>query len=135
MTKLLALFETREEAETVRDEILRTGIEANAIRLATKDDLSSSESMAAGVPRNALILSLVSAVPITLILALCTLIIPGAGYLLTAIAIVTLFITRPGDIITEHRESLLAGHALLVVSSPRASTRHVREILRRYEIF
>lgn len=133
MTTLLTLFKTRGEAEMVRDEILSAGIGVDSIDIATKDDLNEPESMEAGKRGRALTLLIVSVLSITLFLALCTLIVPGVGYVLSAAAILIIVITRPRDTISEHREELLSDLTLLVVRSPRASTKNVRKILQRYE--
>jgi hypothetical protein len=134
MKPLRAVFETREKAEAAREELLRSGIVNDAIRIATKDDLNDSLAKGGGKRAVPAGLALVIAVPGTLILALFVLIVPGVAYALAAVALLTVFFTPARDSILDHREVLMAGLTLLEVRSRGAGMTRARKILQRYEV-
>jgi hypothetical protein len=133
MKPLRAVFETREEAEAAREDLLLSGLAEGAISILTKDDLNGQTRNG---NRRALppALAILIAVPVTLILALLVLIVPGVAYALAAIALLTIFIVPARDSILDHREVLTARLTLLEVRSKRAGMTKARKILQRYEI-
>jgi hypothetical protein len=131
MRVLRVLVATRGAAAAAQGELMRAGVPDDAIRIATGSDLGAAADQpdrGARTTRLAIFLG----VPITLALALCTMIVPGVGYALAVLAAAVIFATRHRDPVTDYREALSAGLVLLVVEAPGGVAKTATEIVRRF---
>ncbi len=130
MRVLRVLLATRGAAAAAQGELMRAGVPDDAIRIRTGSDLESADEPDRGARTTRLAIFL--AVPITLALALCTLIVPGVGYALAVLAAAVIFATRHRDPVTDYREALSSGLVLLVVEAPGGVAKTATEIVRRF---